>query len=107
MIQRGPTGITRGFRFLRDSFCRGTAPMNERAIRARRAADKPNGQADKQSAKPPIDRARIAAAVREILLAVGEDPEREGLLETPERVARMYEEMFAGMRSDPAVVLRK
>src|SRR5438094_1151315 len=55
----------------------------------------------------PVDQVRIAAAVREILLAVGEDPDREGLLETPQRVARMYEELFAGLRKDPAVVLRK
>lgn len=55
----------------------------------------------------PVDQKRIAAAVREILLAIGEDPEREGLRETPERVARMYEEMFSGLRKDPAVVLRK
>jgi len=55
----------------------------------------------------PVDLERIAAAVREILLAVGENPDREGLRETPERVARMYEEMFSGLRKDPAVVLRK
>ncbi len=54
-----------------------------------------------------VDHARIAAAVREILLAVGEDPEREGLRDTPERVARMYEEMFAGLHKDPAVLLKK
>ncbi len=47
-----------------------------------------------------IDQPRIEAAVREILLAVGEDPDREGLLETPARVARMYAEMFAGLRQD-------
>lgn len=45
--------------------------------------------------------ARIEAAVREILLAVGEDPDREGLLETPARVARMYDEILAGLREDP------
>lgn len=55
----------------------------------------------------PVNLDRIAAAVREILIAVGEDPDREGLQETPERVARMYEEMFSGLRKDPAVVLRK
>jgi len=54
-----------------------------------------------------VDQARIAAAVREILLAVGEDPERDGLRETPERVARMYTEMFAGLHQDPAEVLQK
>lgn len=50
----------------------------------------------------PVDTARITAAVREILLAVGEDPDRDGLLETPARVARMYAEIFAGLREDPA-----
>jgi GTP cyclohydrolase I len=55
----------------------------------------------------PVDLPRIEAAVREILLAIGEDPEREGLLETPKRVARMYEELFSGLRKDPAGVLRK
>jgi GTP cyclohydrolase I len=49
-----------------------------------------------------VDEKRIEAAVREILLAVGEDPDREGLKATPGRVARMYKEMFAGLRSDPA-----
>lgn len=50
---------------------------------------------------------RIEAAVREILDAVGEDPDREGLLETPARVARMYAEMFAGLRHDPGRHLAK
>jgi GTP cyclohydrolase I len=44
---------------------------------------------------------KIAAAVREILLAVGEDPDREGLRETPRRVARMYAEVFSGLHDDP------
>ena len=48
-----------------------------------------------------IDRPRIERAVREILLAVGEDPDREGLRETPARVARMYAELFAGLHDDP------
>ena len=48
-----------------------------------------------------MDRERIENAVREILAAVGEDPDREGLLETPARVARMYEEIFSGLESDP------
>ncbi|MCF2571576.1 MULTISPECIES: GTP cyclohydrolase I FolE [unclassified Brevibacterium] len=52
-----------------------------------------------------VDQPRIAAAVREILIAVGEDPDREGLLETPDRVARAYEEVFAGIHRDPADVL--
>lgn len=49
-----------------------------------------------------MDRSRIASAVRELLLAVGEDPDREGLRDTPQRVARMYEELFSGLREDPA-----
>ena len=48
-----------------------------------------------------MDSLRLAAAVREILLAVGEDPDRDGLRETPERVARMYAEIFSGLREDP------
>ncbi len=50
----------------------------------------------------PVDTEAIKAAVRTILEAVGEDPDREGLLETPRRVAKMYEEMFSGLRLDPA-----
>ena len=48
-----------------------------------------------------VDSPRLAAAVREILLALGEDPDRDGLRETPERVARMYAEIFSGLREDP------
>lgn len=52
-----------------------------------------------------MDLPRIEAAVREILIAVGEDPDREGLLETPARVARAYAETFAGLHQDPAEIL--
>jgi GTP cyclohydrolase I len=48
-----------------------------------------------------VDLARIAAAVREVLAGVGEDPDREGLLDTPDRVARMYAEIFSGLFEDP------
>ncbi|MFC4615526.1 GTP cyclohydrolase I FolE [Cellulomonas algicola] len=51
------------------------------------------------------DEKRAEAAVRELLLAVGEDPDREGLLETPARVARAYREIFAGLYQEPADVL--
>ncbi len=54
---------------------------------------------------PAFDGPRIEAAIREILIAVGEDPDRDGLLKTPSRVARAYAEMFAGLRQDPASVL--
>src|SRR5215204_4206209 len=53
------------------------------------------------------DLPRIERAVREILAAVGEDPDREGLRETPARVARMYRELFCGLRDDPSLHLRK
>jgi len=49
-----------------------------------------------------IDEDRIARAVREILIAIGEDPERDGLARTPERVASMYAEVFAGLAQEPA-----
>ncbi len=51
--------------------------------------------------RPPVDQERIRDAVREILEAIGEDPEREGLLDTPARVGRMYAEIFAGLREVP------
>lgn len=51
------------------------------------------------------DEKRAEAAVRELLLAVGEDPDREGLLETPARVARAYREIFAGLYQEPTDVL--
>ncbi|MBA5244467.1 GTP cyclohydrolase I FolE [Corynebacterium sp. HMSC05H05] len=54
-----------------------------------------------------FDRERAEAAVRELLIAVGEDPDREGLVETPARVARAYEEVFAGLHEDPKVHLEK
>src|SRR3954471_7627966 len=54
-----------------------------------------------------VDLERIRRAVREILIAVGEDPEREGLVETPDRVARMYAEVFRGLHQDPREQLTK
>ncbi|HKL41711.1 MAG TPA: GTP cyclohydrolase I FolE [Clostridia bacterium] len=48
-----------------------------------------------------MDNKRIEKAFREILIAIGEDPDREGLKETPSRVARMYEEIFSGLDTDP------
>lgn len=54
---------------------------------------------------PDFDHERVAAAVRELLIGIGEDPDREGLRETPARVARAYAEQFAGLRQHPADVL--
>ncbi|MGV1007621.1 MAG: GTP cyclohydrolase I FolE [Dermatophilaceae bacterium] len=55
----------------------------------------------------PVDQARAQAAVRELLIAVGEDPDREGLRDTPARVARSYVEMFSGLDQDPAELLSR
>jgi GTP cyclohydrolase I len=52
-----------------------------------------------------VDIERVTAAVREILIGIGEDPERDGLRDTPGRVARAYAEMFTGLETDPAEVL--
>ncbi len=52
-----------------------------------------------------VDRPRIEAAVREMLLAIGENPDRSGLLDTPKRVAKAYAEVFAGLHQDPSDVL--
>lgn len=53
-----------------------------------------------------VDKKRVKAAVREILFAIGENPDREGLIETPDRVARMYEEIFAGLHQDPKELVK-
>lgn len=53
-----------------------------------------------------VDLKRIEAAVREILIALGEDPDRDGLLKTPARVARAYAELFAGLRVDPSSIVK-
>ena len=58
----------------------------------------PNGQ-------PPVDKPRVEAAVREMLSAIGEDPDREGLRDTPRRIADSYEEIFGGLRIDVAKLL--
>ncbi len=55
---------------------------------------------------PEVDQPRIEAAVREILEAIGEDPNRDGLLDTPARVARMYAEIFAGIHDTPDTHLK-
>ena len=57
--------------------------------------------AERQSTMETMQQNRITDAVRTILESIGEDPQREGLLGTPERVARMYEELFAGLDEDP------
>jgi GTP cyclohydrolase I len=61
--------------------------------------------ADAAPTRPAYDAARVEAAVRELLVGIGEDPDREGLRDTPIRVARAYIEIFAGLRQEPRDVL--
>jgi len=69
--------------------------------------DDPSREAGAPQSRVEMDLDRIRRAVREILLAVGEDPDREGLRETPDRVARMYAEVFQGLHQDPGMHLKK
>jgi len=71
------------------------------------AVDASNTPDTGSTSTSPVDQPRIARAVREILEAIGEDSGRSGLLETPDRVARMYTELFAGLHSDPTRHLQK
>ena len=66
-----------------------------------------SSNSEEETASCGIDHDRIRAAVKEILLAIGEDPSREGLQDTPDRVARMYEELFCGLGKDPRDLLQK
>jgi GTP cyclohydrolase IA len=66
-----------------------------------RAPRSPHGRQIDGQAYGPVDHERIQRAVREILIAIGEDPDRDGLRNTPARVARMYAEVFAGLREAP------
>lgn len=65
------------------------------------------GNSQDDSPKNGVDMPRIERAVREILYAIGEDPDRSSLIETPARVARMYAEMFSGLHSQPGRHLQK
>jgi GTP cyclohydrolase I len=80
-------------------------PKHRTGALARAAKSLPNNS--QAALAGQVDQKRIQAAVREILLAIGENPDREGMLETPQRVARLYTEIFAGMREDPRLFLQK
>tara|TARA_B110000014_G_scaffold262460_1_gene256500 strand:+ start:3718 stop:4311 length:594 start_codon:yes stop_codon:yes gene_type:complete len=62
-------------------------------------------QANESSNDECFDSAKIAIAVRDILESIGDDPDREGLRNTPDRVAELYKDLFSGMRCDPAEIL--
>jgi GTP cyclohydrolase I len=85
---------------------KGTEPSVERSRDLGSVAGELS-ESDGAPAPPQADLPRIERAVREILAAVGEDPNREGLRETPARVARMYAELFCGLHDEPRVHLRK
>jgi GTP cyclohydrolase I len=80
-------------------------PGGEEADLDHLAARLVNGRLTGVPVEQTVDLARIEKAVREILIAIGEDPDRDGLRQTPGRVARVYAELFAGMRVDPASVI--
>jgi GTP cyclohydrolase I len=71
------------------------------------AAICPDDDPDEREPSTPMDLDRIRRAIREILIAVGEDPNREGLKDTPDRVARMYAEVFQGLHQNPQIHLKK
>jgi GTP cyclohydrolase IA len=83
------------------------AHANGEPVCAVGVADDETSDPGTRATEARVDLDRIRRAVREILLAVGEDPDREGLRETPARVARMYAEVFQGLHQDPRVHLRK
>lgn len=89
----------------------GLIERGRRMSKPHTTATKGNGHpaesADSKAAAAGVDLPRIERAVREILTAVGEDPDREGLRETPARVARMYAEMFNGLKQDARIHTRK
>ncbi|MBB74331.1 MAG: GTP cyclohydrolase I FolE [Planctomycetaceae bacterium] len=82
-----------------------TAETNENAEDRAQSTQLPSDKVSETA--NGVDLPRIERAVKEILAAVGEDPEREGLIETPGRVARMYAEMFRGLYSSPREHLQK
>lgn len=90
------------------SIAKSSRDIAQHAAQSSAAGPLPSVFVDKNEARPDgVDLKRIEIAVREILEAVGENPDRDGLLETPARVARMYAEMFAGLRYDPGRHLAK
>ena len=68
---------------------------------------RPSSNGEGRHSHIKVDKPRIERAVRDILEAIGEDPDRDGLLDTPARVARMYEEVCSGLREDPSHHLHK
>jgi GTP cyclohydrolase IA len=86
------------------------ANPQQSSVNASRDVGTISGELSESNGAPrvtPVDLPRIERAVREILAAVGEDPTREGLRETPARVARMYAELFSGLHDEPQLHLRK
>src|SRR5699024_4866755 len=108
--RRAPSPMTRASRCSRTRPSCPTREARARRSRAPRTAASPAAAGATGTTAPPaptgrgaemaVDKPRIEAAVREILAAIGEDPDRDGLLDTPSRVARMYDEVFEGLAQD-------
>ena len=81
--------------------------MGELAVVASNGLCTSHGPASPDHAVRPVDPARLARAVREMLIAIGEDPDRPGLVDTPARVARALIEQTDGLRADPGLHLRR
>lgn len=79
---------------------------NARPETARPEAARPEAPTRPDTPDRGVDHGKLEHAARLILEAVGEDPTREGLLDTPRRIARMYEDMFSGLRADPQEAVR-
>lgn len=90
----------------RDGQSRNTTNQTSELVSKTNVTEEQNLQS-KTALNSEVDYAAIESAVKTILAAVGEDAEREGLLETPRRVAKMYAEMFSGLKQDPARHLQK
>lgn len=95
-----------------DGSCTGSSPEHPSRNLLGNSSFEENSVSDSELPKSnmnghPFDAKRVERAVRELLFAVGEDPDREGLQETPARVARMYAELFSGLFRDPREHLQK
>lgn len=91
-----------------DYMSRATTPDSTDCVTEKTGVDgSPSTAEEEQVPEQAVDLPRLERAVREILISIGEDPDRTGLLETPGRVARMYAELLSGLHCDPGRHLRK
>jgi len=84
-----------------------SVPESDACVTNTSAADAERARSEGDFSTIAANHSRIERAVREILLAIGEDPDRESLCDTPKRVARMYADLFSGLHSDPSRHLQR